>query len=348
MRMLRHVLLLAAALQVFVIQFGASAQTTADHNPPIIAPSSHDRAPREIQSTGTAILSKVFRLEHFVPVAPGRRIHLIESFTLRSLIRTRPRRAILMLPGPVTTAEFYNIPVEGYDGGAIMARRGFYAFSADLEGSGLSTYPPDGREATLERNLANMGQVLSYIRAIRRVPKVDVLGESWGGGIAAELARDTVTINKCVIASIIYKTPSDLFRLQVQNPTFRAFLDSLADGYWPLSAPFYEQFVFASPTDVRTFAFATQPGRYATAPEYAVFNLPFFPFEPRVRRAPGLIINGQLDPNQPAADTTQLAKDYGESGAALVFVPNAGHVPRVEVAPRNEFFWNSVIAFLDP
>ena len=289
-------------------------------------------------------LDHVYRLEHDVQVGPGQTIHLYETFTLRDFVHPGPARAMLMIPGPITTGDFYNIPVDGYDGGAIMAEHGFFAFAADLEGTGRSSFPANGRDVTFKRDVADMTAVVRYIRRLRDVPKVDVLGESWGGGIAAAVASDRADVNSCVMASMLYKTPSPGFVSTFLTPAFQALLASFTDGYFPTSASFYDQFVALSPAAVANAMFTTQPGRYSITPEDALFELPFF--DPSMAQAPGLVINGELDPNAPAADARALAHDYGRHGARLVLIPNATHVPRIESSPSNDIFWKSVIDFV--
>ncbi len=290
-------------------------------------------------------LDRIYRVEHDVTVAPGRVIHTFETFTLRAWMRW-PHRAMLMLPGPVTNAQYFNIDVPGYDGGAILAQRGFFTFAADFEGAGRSSMPANGRDATFARDVEDMTAVLRYVRTLRLAPRVDVLGESWGGGVAADLCANASLTRSCVMASMIYNNASDVGNATFRSPEFRALLDSLPNGYLPTWPDFYMQFVYASPAAVQTFTFATQPGMYSVAPEYAVFELPFF--DPTNARVPGLILRGELDPNQPLSDTQELARDYGRRGAELVVIAGGGHVPRVNAPPANTQFWDSVVGFVDP
>jgi alpha-beta hydrolase superfamily lysophospholipase len=289
-----------------------------------------------------ASLDAVHTLDHFVAVAPDRVIHVIETFTLRSSLEC-PRRSILMLPGPVTNGVYFNITVPGYDGGEILARRGFFAFTMDFEGSGQSSVPPQGRDATFARDLEDSRAVVEYVRATRGTRRVDLLGESWGGGIAAELCGDPQTTRSCVLSSMLYRNVTAAGDAAFRSPALHALLDSLTDGYIPLPPPFYAQFVTNSPAAVQAFTFAQEPGTYSVAPLYAPFNLPFF--DPSVARVPGIILEGDSDPNVPASDTQQLGMDYGEHGAPVVFI-HAGHVPRLEVAPANDIYWNTVIDFV--
>ena len=249
-------------------------------------------------------LDQVYRISHDIDVAPGRRIHATESFTLRSWLRF-PHRAMILIPGPVTNAAFFDIPVDGYDSGAILAGHGYFAFTVDLEGVGLSSFPPNGQVCDTARSVADLTPVLDVIRAERWVPKVDVFGESWGGGIAAELCAEH-SARSCVMSSMLYKTTTAFGASNFLTPEFHAYLDSLTTGYFPTTAPFYEQFVAASPTDVQTYTYASQPGLYADASLYAPYNMPFF--DPTHARVPGLIVFGAQDPTVPLSDAQEALR----------------------------------------
>ncbi len=290
-------------------------------------------------------LDKLHTIEHQVPVGPGRKIHLTETFTLRAWLRW-PHRALLMLPGPLTPGEFYQIDADGYRGRDLVAARGIFAITADFEGTGKSTFPTDGKTVTLDGQAAAMHRVVEYLRLVRLTPKVDVLGESWGGGVAAELCADRIRVRSCVMASMLYKTASPFADASFRSPAFRAFLDTLPNGYFPTVAPVYAGLLASSPPAVQTWANANLPGTYTTRPLYDVFDLPFF--SPGVARAPGLIVQGELDPNQALSDTLELAADYGTSGAALQVIEGGGHIPRIESPPSNTRYWASVLGFLDP
>lgn len=204
--------------------------------------------------------------------------------------------------------------------------------------------PADGRIATMPRQVENMTTVLRFIATHRLVPHVDVFGESWGGSVAAELCALPVA-RSCVMASMIYRNASDIGNATFRSPEFHALLDTFTDGYIPTFPGFYFQFVTTSTPEVQAFTFATQPGRYSVAPEYAVFDLPFF--DPTRARVPGLILRGENDVNQPLSDTQELAHDYGRDGARLVVLAGGGHVPRVDAPPVNTQFWDNVFAFVD-
>jgi pimeloyl-ACP methyl ester carboxylesterase len=291
------------------------------------------------------LLNRLFTIEHQVPVGNGRKIHVTETFSLRAWLRF-PHRGLLMLPGPLTKGDFYNIDVDGYRGRDLIASRGFFAFTADFEGTGLSTFPADGRSPSQDLQVQAMKSVVAQMNAIRLIPKMDVLGESWGGGVAAEVCADRVRVKSCTLGSMLYRTPTDFANMTFRSPAFRALLDTFADGYFPTPPEIYFQIVANSPPDVQAWTIANEPGRYTTVPLYDVFDLPFF--DPTVARVPGRIIQGEFDPNQTLDDARDLAHDYDHRPAELVVISGATHVPRVEALPFANQYWNAVTEFIDP
>lgn len=289
-----------------------------------------------------AALDRLFTIDHYVPVGRGRWIHLRETFSPRAWL-TRHRHAVLMLSGPIVDGEFYEIDADGYRGRSRLASHGVFAFTADFEGSGESSYPADGRSPSHASQVEAMQTVIRYIRLVRGVPRVDVLGESWGGGVAAELCADATRVRSCVLASMIYRTPTAFADATFRSPFFRAFLDSVPDGYIVTDASTYAGLLAASPPEVQDWVGRETPGRYTMVPLYDVFDLPFF--DPTRATVPGLLVQGELDPNQPLSDSEELAASYG-GGMSLVVVEGGGHIPRIEAPPANERWWSAVEDFL--
>lgn len=291
----------------------------------------------------TASDDRFFTLDHRVPVGADRWIHLRETFT-RSALRRHDRRALLMLPGPLVTGEFYQIPVDGYRGRDAVAAEGAFAFTADFEGTGDSSYPADGRSPSQATQIEAMRVVVRYIRLIRAVRRVDILGESWGGGVAAELCADARRVRSCVLASMLYETPSDFANMTFRSPGFHGFLDSLPDGYLDSFPDLYLGLAAPMEPAVAGWMLAEMPGRYTTVPLYDVFDLPFF--DPTSSRVPGLLVQGELDPNQSVDDALALVADYG-GDMSLVVIEGGGHIPRTEPSPMHDVYWDSVLDFLD-
>lgn len=295
-------------------------------------------------------LDRIYRLEHRIPVGLNQRIAVTETFTLRSWLRW-PRRGMVMIPAQGSNRSVYNIPVEGFDGGAIMACDGFFAFTVDPPGTGDSYQPENGLTVTYESEAAVLATVTNRLRAMRLIPRMDAWGEELGGGVATHLCADRRAFRSCTVSSMLYKTGSDFF-YQVA-PFFEAFLLSSPDGYFQSFSDSYFNVLMGSPPEVRDWYLATQIGRYASGLYRQDFDrvLRGGPsYDPRNAAVPGLIIRGEFETNNPLSDTQQLAADYGSLGggrATFTIVPNGTHILRLDAAPVGPSVWDLIKAFVD-
>ncbi len=285
------------------------------------------------------LLDEVVSVHHEVPIGGGETLRINEHFTLRSWLRW-PKRAVLFL-GSSARATYWSIPVPGYNGTAMAARRGMFAFTLDYLGVGENYRPGgDALESTFEANQEVLRAVLRYIRFFRAVAEVDLVGEAWGGAHATRLAADDRRVRSVVLSSMTYKR---LSRPELLAPEFVAMLRTLPDNYLPVGPEFYAMVTVGAPEAVIEYTNATQPGLYLTTPIWQmVEGLPFF--DPSVARVPGLVISGTAE----SADGRELAADYGTSGAELFVIEGAGHVPRVEAPEKAELYWKKIWEFLDP
>lgn len=294
-------------------------------------------------------LDEVFMLDHLVAVGPGRRIHVTEAFTVRGWL-SWPHRGALLLPGALSTAEFMNLDVDGYRFQEQLAHEGYFAFSVDYEGAGSSTYPASGYDVDHASQVETMRRVLRSIRILRLVPRVDIVGESNGGAVAAELCAERWAARTCVLSSMLYTESTPFFDAVFLDPGFVWFLSNLPDGYIDATPDFYFNIVAGMPPAVAAETLATQPGRYAVGPLLApVGGLPWF--DPTRAAVPGLIIQGTQDNIALQSDADALAAAYGSDPlgggvATVVRIEGGGHIPRVEPAPINGAWNQAVIDFL--
>ncbi len=284
------------------------------------------------------LLDTVLTLNHDVPIAEGETLRVHEFFTLRSWLRW-PKRAVLFLTTTSVTASLWTIPVEEYNGPEMAAKRGMFAFTADYIGVGANYSPGgDALESTFERNLAALKTVVRYIRYFRAVPKVDIVGESWGGAFATQLAADPGRIRSCVMASMTYK---EVGNPMLVSPQFVAFLKTLEHNYLPADAAMIEQMAVGAPEEVLAYIRETQTGpRLTTQLWQMIAGLPHF--DAGVARVPGLVISNSAE----SADGRALAVDYGTDGAAYFEIENSPHAPRL-AAESVGVFWHQVFDFID-
>jgi alpha-beta hydrolase superfamily lysophospholipase len=290
----------------------------------------------------------VFTLHHDVRVGRHRHVHVTERFTLRAWLQ-RTHRGALLLPGTIVNSSFYELDVEGYRFASDLAERGFFTFAIDAEGSGESSYPADGATVTHAFLVDEATTVLRALRAMRWIPRMDIIGESNGGGVAAELCADSARTRSCVLASMIYVEGTPFFEAVFQDPAFLAYLSSQPNNYLDVGADLYFNIAARASSDVADAILATQPGLYATPPLTVAASLPWF--DPSRARVPGLIIQGTEDNIGSQADSDMLAADYGSAPgaggvASIIRIEGGGHVPRIEPAPVSDAYRDAVFTFL--
>ncbi len=284
------------------------------------------------------LLDTVVTLEHDVPLAGGETLHLHEFCTLRSWLQ-RPRRGALFLGGTALTASGWTVPVDGYNGPEMAARRGMFAFTVDFLGVG-DHYKPgaDGLDSTFERNQEALKVLVRYIRHVRAIPKLDLITESWGGAHATQLAADTERIRSCTMSSMSYQATNPMFL----SPEFIGFLKSLEDNYMPgLDPALLGLLTAGARPGVKEYLVQSQTGPRLTSQLWQIIkSLPHF--DPEVAKVPGLVISDDLE----AADGRALAADYGGETQFLE-LPGGGHAPRISSPEIAGEYWRRVFEFID-
>ncbi|WP_394839342.1 alpha/beta hydrolase [Pendulispora rubella] len=306
-----------------------------------------EKNPQAEPANATADLDEVRTVHHYVPVGWHRTVHVVQKFTKRCT-RLRDRRSVLLLPGTIVKADFYDIDVDGYRFQTELAKAGYNTFATDYEGSGGSSYPDDGHDVTHRFLVEESRRVLEAVRHLGGVPRVDVLGESNGGAVASELCDDARRARSCVLSSMIYRTGTPMFYSVFLDPSFLAFIDGQPQGYMNTTSDLYFNIVPRSPKPVQDAILATQPGKYAVGTMLApAKGLPWF--DPTRARVPALILQGTLDNTAEQSDADDLRASYGSRGggvATLVRVEGANHIPRIENPPYSVPWKNYVFEFL--
>ena len=303
-----------------------------------------------------------------VPANAGASVHLHLRERVRPGVEGRARHradpAVLFVPGSATSAvPAYDLGFEDYSWMAYLARAGFDVFAIDLTGYGNSprpkmddacnTFPPKQaalvpnplpapcphsypfRLGTTTSEQDELDAAVEYIRSLRNVDRVSLIGWSLGGlrtGLYAAAHPDKV--DRLVLDAPTYartnrSTPPPLpqagfpmdvrtYADQVNWPgvscdgqvdaavkdplwaTVKAF-DSLGASWGP-----------SGPTGgVMRFPVTAQWGWNATAAGKIV--------------APTLIVRGALDTSISATSVVDLQNDLGSTSKALVTVPCASH-----------------------
>lgn len=289
-------------------------------------------------------LDRVHKVEYFFPYAPGKRIFVTEFFTIRTILRT-PARAAIFLTGPEFRGNFWSIPVDGYNGPEIAAKRGFFAFTMDIIGIGKSYLPEDGSKINYLTQVPSVRKLIDFIRHTHQVHRVDLVGEGFGAEIAAQLADEPWRVRSVVMSVLTYKNLSPEI-LPFFSAELEAFLRGQPNGYYEF--PFFELTLEFSPNEMlRDYVLETQSGLVPTGPslQYWDFGLPTI--DAAAASVPGLVIASEFDPFPAPGDMAELADDWG-GGGTLVVIGGAHHVPRIESEEIAAKYFEALFDFIDP
>ncbi len=294
---------------------------------------------------------QIFSFEHVVETQDGAVLRVVERFTPASVLQF-PRRAIVMLPGTLVTGEMWDIQVpSGASLSALdqAARAGFFAFSVTYEGYPGSSLPEDGSTVTAERSLAQMGEIVEWVRHRRAVWRVDLMGASLGSSLAVALGGTESPVprwhvGRIVLQALVYKQVTPLFQAVFFSPEVRALLENAPGGYVLTSPEMYGLILASSDPEAAGWGFENYPDLYATGPTLEGFDLPVF--DAAYGRAPALQLWGDQDLITPFADVQQFQQEYG-GDAELRILPGAGHAPYTAEEELREVFWTETLEFLD-
>jgi pimeloyl-ACP methyl ester carboxylesterase len=196
-------------------------------------------------SVGADDGNRVLTLDHYVTVrstAPGMsgqpaqlyvRERVLAGAALRGAIG--PERVVLFVHGAGTPAEVaFDVPYQDYSWMAFLARAGYDVFSVDMTGYGRSTRPAAmsdpcnlaaDRQAgftaapckptyahaltTIESDWNDIDAAVDYIRQLRRVERVSMVGWSQGGPRAGGYAlQHPQKVNRLVLLAPAYNRMS--------------------------------------------------------------------------------------------------------------------------------------------
>ena len=317
--------------------------------------------------------ARVKAFDHFishvstVPANAGDEVELYLRERVRPGFQGRARhkqpRAVLFIPGSATASvPAFDLPFQDYSWMAFLARRGLDAFAVDLTGYGRSPRPqmddpcnvgPPAQQSLLVPNplpstcapnypfrlgttqseLDEIDAAVDYIRELRGVERVSLVGWSLGGhraGLYAALHPDKV--DRLVLFAPNYsRTSPSGPPATLPLPGFpTAIRTKAAQVNWPgvscegqvdpaVRDPLWESVLDNDPVGaswgpddgVMRFPATTQWGWNATTAGQVT--------------AATLIIRGDLDTTISPTTVTQLYDDLATSDKQLVTVPCASH-----------------------
>ncbi len=225
----------------------------------------------------------------------------------------------------------------------------------DQRGRGESSEPPNPADATIDDDAADVGA----LRRALGIRRWDVLGHSWGGGVAMlAAALDRAAVRRMVLVDPVGAT-SDWM-----SPLRRAVLERLSGAERDAVARISEESLGdPDPALHSAYSSAVYPAWFADS-DLAVHFKPPNALSPtgavvlaRLRRegydwrtrlgalsTPTLVLHGALDPLPPLLPLAVSGTDsYILKNARQIVVPSSGHMPFWEAPER---FFSLVESFL--
>ena len=208
----------------------------------------------------------------------------------------RPERTLLYVHGatyPAHTA--FDLKLDGLSWMEYIASRGYDVYLIDLRGYGKSTRPAEmaqkadanGPIVRGDTAVKDIGAVVDFIRARRNIPRVTLLGWSWGTTLMATYtSQNNPKIERLVLyaPAWIRETPSLVQTGPGPTPAYRTVSRDSALGRWMTGVPEDKKASLIPAGWFDQWADAT----WATDPEGARMN-------PPVLRAPNGVVQDGLD-----------------------------------------------------
>ena len=208
---------------------------------------------------------RIVRLDHYVRVKSS--VPAIAGQTtqiyVREVAQARPgKQVVLFIHGAGTPAEVaFDVPYQDYSWMAYLAKAGYDVFSMDMTGYGRSTRPfpmndpcnlaADQQKSvfgstctasygqqmtTLASDWNDIGAVVDYLRALKQVEKVSLIGWSLGGPRAGGYAaHNPAKVDKLVLLAPAYRrgggdnVPA---KIPAAGPTFGSQSRQEFDANW--------------------------------------------------------------------------------------------------------------------
>jgi len=281
--------------------------------------------------------------EHWVE-QNGIRIYVWEKYVKSA----ENKRVIILAHGSATAGkESFDLQVAGKPSYSLMnflAQEGFDVFALDTRGFGRSTHP-DGHMTTKEAS-DDLNAVVDYIRKLRGVQKVNLLGWSWGtqyGGMFVMSYPEKV--EKYISYAQMHLNSPDLSKRRPRVEVFRKNpYISIPEAGWK---PRFYSMTPAEANDpevVDTYArtAAQIEQKSATGPQLDMVTImPML--NPRLMPVPTMIIHGEYDDVADLDGLFPFFQQLPNRYKRYVVIPNAGHMMHLQKG--HQLFQQEVAGF---
>jgi len=289
-----------------------------------------------------------------IPSTDGVTLEAFEKYVGPDSGDYRPTRVLLFVHGASFPAQIgFNLPVKDHNWMEYMALKGWDTWTFNLRGFGKSTHPPATPwkdVAAPEVGIQDTDAVVDYIKNLRKVDKVDLLGWSFGtiwGGLYVE--KHPEKVNKYVAYAPAYQKNEPLKEILAKNEqvyTGNTYLCIKAGppmtGRWQSEIKYdgqfneevaktYQQIWLDSDPEAKTkdppCARAPISAFYATLKQLRA-GAP--PYDPKKITVPTMVLRGEYDTWSLHDDAVNLYRDLGATMKVMVELPGGGHFYQYE------------------
>lgn len=177
---------------------------------PVAGFSQDAKPPKADAKTVAKAKENIAMEEMFVPSKdPGIKIY-VRNKRPAGMSHFSPEKTVLFVHGATYPAETsFDLELDGLSWMDYIAARGYDVYLMDVRGYGRSTRPPEMEEAPeknapiadTETAVRDIGAVVDHILARRKLPKMELIGWSWG---TSTMATYTARNNDKVVRLVLY------------------------------------------------------------------------------------------------------------------------------------------------
>jgi pimeloyl-ACP methyl ester carboxylesterase len=159
----------------------------------------------------------------------------------------RADRTLLFVHGATYPAETsFDLPIEGVSMMDLIAEQGYDVYLVDIRGYGGSTrpvemsQPPDANKpvATSVDAANDLGATVDYLLKMRNIPKLDLMGWSWGTSIAgAYTSQHNDLINRLILYAPAWLRQPTVAPTGAAIPAYRQVTEESAKARWLKGVP---------------------------------------------------------------------------------------------------------------
>ena len=258
------------------------------------------------------------------------------------------KKVVVLAHGSATAGkESFDLGVPGKPSYSLMdflARQGFDVFALDTRGFGRSTHPET--HMTTQEASEDLNAVVDYVLKVRGVPKVNLLGWSWGtqyGGMF--VMAHPKKVEKHVSYAQMHVDSPDIAKRRPRVEFFRKnpYVSIPEAGWKP-------RFYSMAPAEVNDTdvveayakAAAQVERKTATGPQLDMVTImPML--NPRLMPVPTMIIHGEYDDVADLNGLLPFFQQLPNRYKKYVVVPNAGHMMHLQKG--HQVFQHEVASF---